>query len=268
MLDRILAVDSHAHISLRHFDNDREEVINRARKNGVIGIINPAINPSDFDKALKISQRYHGYIYVALGLAPQTASNEDLIEILDQAKKHRSKYIAIGECGLDYYWVRSPAEIENMVRIFQGMVQLAVETKLPMIIHARTAYGKNAYREIAKILNNYGIEKAVFHAFFGRKKDVEVITKNNWYIGIPTVYLRRRDLWSILKSIPLHNMLIETDSPYLSPEKGKRNEPSNVLLIIELLSKIFGKDPYELSIIILENTKKFFGIKIEKYSQI
>jgi len=264
MLDEIVAIDSHAHISLRHFDGDREEVIERAKSKGVLAIINPAINPIDFDRALELGRLYRGYIYVALGLAPQTASIRDLIEILDRAKKHRNRYVAIGECGVDYYWVRDLANIESMVKIFERMVQLAVETKLPMIIHARTAHGKNAYRDIIKILNNYGIEKAVFHAFLGGKRDAEAIIKNNWYVGIPTVYLRRQDLWNTIKLIPLSHILIETDSPYLSPEKGKRNEPSNVLLIIKLISKILDKDPYELSMTILENTERFFGIKIEK----
>ncbi len=261
MLGRMIAIDSHAHISLKHFDDDRDDVLRRAREKGVLAIINPTINPPDFDKALRISKKYRGFVYVSLGLPPQTASEKDLQVILEYSKKYEGRYIAIGECGIDYYWIHDPEGIERMTRIFKRMLELAKEAKLPVIIHARTAHGKNAYRDIVKILKDYGIEKAVFHAFFGRKSDLRIIIENGWYIGIPTVYLRRRELWDIVRQTPLDTILIETDSPYLSPEKGKRNEPANVLMLVDLISKILNKDPHEVSMRILENTLDFFNIK-------
>jgi len=235
-------------------------VIRRAKDAGVLAIINPAISPEDFEVAVNLARKYNDMLHIALGLAPQRAQLKDLDVIVDLADKYKGRYIAIGECGLDYYWVRTEDEIEKMRRIFKTMVSLASSYDLPMIIHSRSAHGRNAYAEIIGILGKSGVERAVFHAFFGRKSDALEITRRGWLIGIPTVYVRRRDLWGVLKKVPLENVLVETDSPYLSPTKGKRNEPANVVVLIDLLSKIRSGDPFDIAYTILENTKTFFEI--------
>ncbi len=255
-------VDSHAHISMPVFSDDLDQVVSRAINAGVIAVINPTIDSNDFIAALKLEKKYRGFIFVALGLAPQTATLQQLNDVLEVAKQYKGRYVAIGEVGLDFYWVKSVDRIVTMRKIFESMLGLAKELNLPLIIHARSAYGKNAYVQIAEYLKKYDIESAVFHAFFGRKSDLELIVNNGWMIGIPTVYLRRRELWKILELVPLDNILLETDSPYLAPTKGTRNEPANVVKLVNLLTTIKHMDNETVASIILENTKKFFNISL------
>jgi len=244
------------------FDEDRDQVVQRAKRHGVIAIVNPTINSEDFVKAVRIREQYREILHIALGLAPQRATKTDLMKVLELARNYRNEFIAIGECGLDFYWVRDINEIKLMREIFRSMLQLAVEYRLPVIIHARTAFGHNAYREVMRLLEEYGVEDAVFHAFLGSKADMREITKRGWYISFPTVYVRRKDLWGIIMEAPIDYILIETDSPYLAPQKGIRNEPANVVMLVELIARLKNMDKFDVADIILRNTRDLFRIQI------
>lgn len=261
--ERIMRIiDSHAHLTFDIFKNDLEQVIDRALRTNIVAIINPTIDPEDFIKAMRISQKYPKYIIPALGLAPQTSNQRNLNAFFDAIKVHRGQYIAIGECGLDYYWVTDPKQVNFMKNSFEKIVKIASDYNLPLIIHARTAHQKNAYLEVVSILKENNIENAVFHAFFGKKSDAMEIIKHNWFIGIPTIYVRRVDLWRVLEKIPVENMLVETDSPYLSPVRGLRNEPANVRKVLEVISQIKNINIYEAADIIFNSTKTFFKLRI------
>ena len=260
MVKCLKVIDSHAHLSMDTFKQDLQSVIEHARSRGVVAVMNPTIDKKDFLEALQIQKKYPDFIYVALGLAPQLLNERKLDEFMEAINEYNNKYLAIGECGLDYYWVTKPKEIEFMRQAFMKVMEVVAERKKPIIIHARSAHRRNAYREIIKYLKEFGIEKAVFHAFLGKKSDALEIIKGGWMLGIPTIYMRRRDLWGVIKAVPLDNMVIETDSPYLSPVKGTRNEPANVVGLIDLIAEIKGKNKEEIACKIYENTKALFNI--------
>lgn len=255
-------IDSHAHLTFDMFKNDLEYVIKRSKRAGIIAIINPTVDSEDFIKALQISKKYPNYIIPALGLAPQTSNQEKLDIFFETIEKYRGMYVAIGECGLDYYWVTDPQQVKFMETSFEKIVKIVSDYDLPIIIHARTAHRKNAYLKIVNILKKNNINNAVFHAFFGKKSDIIEIIKNNWFVGIPSIYVRRTDLWPLIKEIPPENMLIETDSPYLSPIKGTRNEPANVKKVLEIIAQVKNIDINELAEVIFTNTKTFFRLTI------
>ena len=259
-------IDSHAHLSFDAFDHDLDSVILRAKKAGVIAIINPTITPKDFQVALKITESHKDYIFPALGLAPQILNKELFQEFLAALRKFEGRYIAIGECGLDYHWVRGERETEYMIKAFEEVLEVVETFKKPLIIHARSAHRKNAYVKIAEMLQTYSIKRAVFHAFFGSRSDIRVILSGDWLISIPTVYVRRRDLWPLITSIPLSRMLVETDSPYLSPRKGVRNEPAYVVEVIKVIADIKNVDYEEVAEITTRNAMDFFDLKIRGMS--
>jgi len=257
-----MAIDSHAHLTFDVFKGDLEDVISRAKNSGVRAIICVSVDARDFLEALRISEGYTNYVYPTLGLAPQMADEIKFEEFLDALERWKGKYVAIGECGLDYYWRTNSDEVKFMIKSFSRIAEIARNDDIPLIVHARSAHGKNAYREIVRILRNLGVERAVFHAFLGRKGDAREITRMGWLVSIPTIYIRRPDLWEIIKATSLECMLVETDSPYLPPSKGERNEPANVIRVLELISKVKEMDAEEVSEIILSNTCGFFGIKV------
>ncbi|MCR8471495.1 MAG: TatD family hydrolase [Candidatus Korarchaeota archaeon] len=253
-------IDSHAHLSFDAFKNDLDEVILRAQKAGVVAIINPTISVSDFKNALKVAEKYPN-VFPALGLAPQIIEEELLKEFLSAINEFKENYIAIGECGLDFYWITEPKKVQFMLESFKTILEIVEKLKKPLIIHARSAHHKNAYVEIIELLETYNIKRAVFHAFLGSKKDVQAILRGDWYISIPTVYVRRKDLWFIVNDIPLDRMLIETDSPYLASRKGSRNEPSYIVDLLELISRITGINKDDIAYILTKNAIDLFELK-------
>lgn len=262
----IEAIDSHAHVHFKNFDSDRDLVIHRAKKAGVIGIINIFISHEDYVQSIGKIEKYinQGYIKVAIGFAPQLIDNLDVHEYLEFLRKIGQEYIAIGECGLDYYWITDDVLIKKMEGSFQAILEIVRKVKKPLIIHARTAHRKNAYLKIVEYLNQYGVRRAVFHSFLGSLGDLKKIMDGGWYVGIPTVYVRRRDLRVILENLDLNKVLVETDSPYLSPRKGERNEPANVIEVISYISAIRNEDVETLSQRFLSNTARFFNLEVSK----
>lgn len=254
-------IDSHAHLSFDAFKNDLDEVISRASKAGVVAIINPTISADDFKNAIRISERYP-MVFPALGIAPQTLREDLFEEFLLAAERFKGKFIAIGECGLDFYWVTEPTRIEFMLESFKTILEIVEKLNKPLIIHARSAHRRNAYAEIVQMLETHSIKRAVFHAFFGSKRDVQTILRGDWFISIPTVYVRRKDLWSIVASIPIDRMLVETDSPYLAPKQGIRNEPAYVVETLKLIAQLMNMSIDDVAQILTKNTIGLFNLMI------
>ncbi len=255
-------IDSHAHLSFDIFRRDLDSVIAKARKVGVVAVINPTITPKDFENALRIAERYKDYVFPALGLAPQILNEELFQKFLLALKNFEKSYIAVGECGLDFHWVRDEEKVNFMRESFREVLQIIEKLGKPIIIHARSAHHRNAYIEIVRELEVHKIKKAVFHAFLGSKKDIRMILNGDWLVSIPTVYVRRKDLWHIISSVPLERMLVETDSPYLAPRRGIRNEPANVIEVVKLIARINNMDEEDVAEILTKNTINLFELRI------
>jgi TatD DNase family protein len=257
-------VDTHCHLTLKDFDLDREEVIDRALTIGVKKIVVPGLDLESSREAIALAQVYPS-IYAAVGIHPHNASQwksscrEEFISLTKSPK-----VVAIGEIGLDYYRNLSPKH--QQLEAFHSQLQIATDLKLPVIIHNR-----DATNDIIEYLRRWsgrhtisvGEKLGVVHAFSADLKTAFQVIDAGFFIGIagPVTYKNAESLREIVMKIPLTSILIETDAPYLAPHpyRGKRNEPANVALIAEHLSKILGRDYKTTSQTTSENASGLFG---------
>lgn len=253
--------DSHAHLNAEQFDDDREEVLHRAREMGVSRILNIGYNRETIPSSLQLAEKYD-YIYSTVGWHPQDAKDyhEADYEWLKSLAGH-PKVVAIGEIGLDYYWDTSPKEVQDQV--FREQIRLAKEVNLPIIIHDR-----DAHEDVLKILKE---EKAwevggIMHAFSGSLEMAKACIEMNFYIsfGGPLTFKNARRPKEVAQGIPLERILIETDSPYLTPHpyRGKRNESGYVRYIAEVLAELRGVTFEEIADITFRNTIQALRISV------
>ncbi|SFL84406.1 TatD family hydrolase [Pelosinus propionicus] len=250
--------DSHAHIDDEKFDLDREEVIQRAIDNGVTRMINVGASMSSSARSIALAEKYES-IYATVGIHPHDAKDA-LDTDYEQLARWTSleKVVAIGEIGLDYYYDYSPREVQRSVFIRQ--LDIARQTKLPFIIHDRDAHG-----DVLEILKKEakGL-KGVLHCFSGSLEMANEVIKMGLYVSIagPVTFKNAAKLPEIVTKVPLEYLLVETDSPYLTPQpfRGKRNEPAYVKLVAEQVANLRGIEIEILAKATSENAKKLFGI--------
>lgn len=247
-------IDSHCHLDFKHFDRDRDGVISRAREAGVRMMINSGVDLSTNKKSLKLAQE-HDFIFATLGLSPNGLENlgkSDLKTELDFIAENASRAVGIGEAGLDYYRCKDePARIRQ-VKVFQQIIELARSLDLPLVIHSRDA--EQQALELVKDL-----DKVVFHCYGGSIDTMRQAVDLGFYISLATVVCRSGQHQVLARNIPLDYLLVETDSPFLAPKRG-RNEPVNVLDAVNLIARIKGLSPQEIADATLRNTRRIYGI--------
>lgn len=254
-----MLIDSHAHLDDGRFDKDRDRIIKSLKELGVDLVINPGADLNSSIKAVSLSEKYDN-IYAAVGVHPHSAKemDESTIEIL-KSFTNREKVIAIGEIGLDYYYDNSPRDIQQ--KRFKEQLALAKEVNLPVIIHTREA-SKDTF-DILKEAQD-GSLKGVMHCFSGSVEMAMEYIKMGFYISLagPVTFKNARVSKEVAKAIPLDKLMIETDSPYLTPEpyRGKRNEPFYVRYVAGTIAELRGITFEELAKQTSENTKKLFRI--------
>ena len=245
--------DTHCHLDFDNFDNERTEIINRARRAGVVRILNPGINILTSENALKLAQQYPE-VYAAVGVHPNEADSwdEETVNRL-QILAAKPKVVAIGEIGLDYYRDRTPPE--KQLKIFKLQLSMAAKLGLPVVIHTRNSSSddQKATSDAIKILAIW-IEKlivtnselaacpGVLHSFSGDLISAQKAITLNFCLGItgPVTYKKSNELHRVVGSVRLESLLIETDAPFLTPNpfRGKRNEPAYVKYVAEKIAEI------------------------------
>lgn len=274
-------VDTHTHLDGEEFDEDRSEVILRAKEAGVGMVFLPAIDVKTSEAVLKLSHEYPGYAYPMVGLHPEEVKADwkeqlkKIEAILDEhltavdglnGIKYKSDYIAIGEIGLDFYWSR---EFEKeQLEAFEKQVEWSYETGLPLIIHCR-----KAQNEMLHILRKWKdkLPGGVFHCFTGNQQEAkELLEYDNFVLGIGGVSTfksshLREDLPA---AVPLERIVLETDSPYMAPVpyRGKRNESAFVVQVMKTLATAYGVSEEEVAKVTNQNVERVFGVKTGQFS--
>lgn len=254
-----MLIDSHAHLDDGRFDNDRDKLIKSLKSAGLDLVINVGADLQSSIKSVSLAEEYEN-IYAAVGIHPHSAKEMDssTIEVL-KSFASRDKVIAIGEIGLDYYYDNSPRDIQREKFIEQ--LKLAKEVDLPVIIHTR-----EAAQETFDILKEAqdGTLEGVLHCYSGSVEMALEYIKMGFYISLagPVTFKNSRVSREVAKAVPIDKLLIETDTPYLTPEphRGKRNEPTYVRYVAGTIAEIKGVSFEELAIKTSENTKKLFRI--------
>lgn len=266
--------DTHAHLNFFEFDKDRDEVIKKCLDSG-IGIINVGTNFKSSEKAISISEKYSN-LFSVVGLHPTTIASdffkskecseneEGILENGFDYDKYKElatskKVVAIGECGLDYYYrpksiTKKESFKEEQRKVFIKQLDLAKELNLPVVIHCRSAFD-----DLFDILSKRKT-KGVLHCFTGTREEVEKFLSLGLYFGINGIIFKT-DIEEALKIIPMDRILLETDCPYLSPPMfEERNNPLSLKYVIEEISRIKGVSIKEIEEITHKNTKDLFNI--------
>ena len=252
--------DSHAHIDGEKFDHDRDLVIERAKANGIGYIMNPGANFESSVRAVELAQQYD-MIYAAVGIHPHDASSlDDSMLLMIEALSKKPKVQAIGEIGLDFHYDYSPRDIQR--KWFVEQLRLAKRLNMPVIIHDREA-NQETFDTLRK---EKSFETGVLmHCFSGSGELAKEYVKLGGYISIagPVTYKNSRKLIEVIEAVPLERLMIETDSPYLTPEpfRGKRNESLYVKYVCEKMAQIKGLSVEEVAEATTHNAKTYFRIK-------
>ncbi len=251
--------DSHAHLDSSKFNQDRDAVIKRAYDSGVKWIMNPGADYESSVDAVKLAETYD-FMYAAVGIHPHDAKSlDDMMLGLIKAMARKSKVKAIGEIGLDYHYDFSPRD--EQVYWFRKQLQLAKELKMPVIIHDREA--NNDVMTILKEENSFETG-VLMHCFSGSAELARQYVKLGAYISIagPVTFKNSRKLIEVVETVPMDRLMIETDSPYLTPTpfRGKRNESAHVRYVAEKIAEIKGLTFEEVAEQTAINAKKYFNI--------
>ncbi|MBT2604742.1 TatD family hydrolase [Peribacillus frigoritolerans] len=251
--------DTHVHVNAEQFNEDLEDVIDRAKEAGVDNMVVVGFDRPTIIRAMELIEAYD-FMYAAVGWHPVDAIDmtEDDLQWIEELSNH-PKVVAIGEMGLDYHWDKSPKDVQ--MEVFRKQIRLAKKVGLPIIIHNREATA-----DIVNILKEEEASRVggIMHCFSGSAETALECINMNFYISLggPVTFKNAKKPKEVAAAVPLDRLLIETDCPYLAPHpyRGKRNEPSYVKLVAEQIAEIKQLTFEEVSQATTENAKKLFGI--------
>lgn len=252
-----MLIDTHCHLDFPEFEQDRDEVIKRARVNGIDYLINVGSSLQGSKDSLELALKYD-CIYAVIGIHPHEADRIDKtsIAIIEELAR-KNKVVAIGETGLDYY--RNYSTCENQRQLFTALIKLSKSLNLPLVLHSRQAED-----ETLNILKELNPEKAVVHCFSGSELFLKKCLDLGLFISFTCniTYKKAENLRNVVKQAPLERIMLETDCPYLSPEgfRGRRNEPSQVKLLANEIAKIKEISFEEVAEKTTQTAKHFFTV--------
>lgn len=253
-------VDTHTHLFVSEFDDERDTVVQRALSAGVTKLCLPSITKESLPDLLAMCDEYPGICYPMIGLHPTELGDDykATLEGLRRCLDCDGRYIAVGEVGLDFYW--DDTRKKEQIDAFNIQIEWAAEKRLPLAIHSR-----NAFTELCDVMENHRTKDltGVFHCFSGSEEEAhKLLSYDGFYLGIGGVVTYKKSvLPSVLKSVPLKRIVLETDSPYLSPvpHRGKRNESAYIPYIADFLSGIYGCTAEEVARITTLNAYNLFS---------
>ena len=251
--------DTHAHYDSGAFNADRMEVLASMPGQGVELILNPGCELESSHTAVALAEAFP-FVYAAVGVHPSDCAGWEagwLDELRTLAAHPKVK--AIGEIGLDYYWKDNPPR-ELQQEVFSRQLELARELDLPVIVHDR-----EAHQDCLSIVRQHPEVRGVYHCYSGSLEDAKVLVKLGWMISFTgtITYKNARKALEVIDYLPMERIMIETDSPYLTPEpfRGKRNDSGKVNLVAEKIAQVKGLEPEEVARVTLDNGRRFFNIK-------
>jgi len=256
--------DSHSHYNDEKFDEDREEIIKDTYESGITKFVCAGYNIESSLFSLELSKKYD-FIYSICGISPNDIPQseeelwKDIAKITEIVKENKSKkLVAIGEIGLDYYWNKENKELQK--EAFEKQIDLANELELPIVIHSR-----DASVDTIEMIRNHKVNKAgIFHCCQPNQEMVRQALELGYYISFagPITFKNSRNAPDVIKMVPIDRILIETDSPYLTPEpnRGKRNDCRNVKYVAQKIAELKNVPIEEIAKITYDNAKRIFEI--------
>ena len=254
-----MLIDTHTHIYVDAFDDDRDEAIKRAISAGVSQLILPAIDSKTTAIMHEVKRNYSDYVHLMMGLHPTHVglnADEELTHVKEQLDAH--SFVAVGEIGMDLYWDKTYQSQQQ--EAFYRQINWALAADLPIVIHCR-----DAFAPVFEVLEGFKDARlrGVFHCFTGTKADAQRALELNFYLGIGgVVTFKNGKIDQFLSDFPIEKMLLETDSPYLAPTpyRGKRNESAYLPIVADKMAKLFEISVAEIARITSKNAKQLFDL--------
>jgi TatD DNase family protein len=270
-----MLIDTHAHLSAREFDADRDAVIQRAREAGVAIVINPATNVEDSSRAIDLAERHPG-VYACVGIHPHEAAGgtDEALDEIERLSAH-PRVVGIGEIGLDYHYDFAPRDVQE--RVFRAQIKIACRRDLPIVVHTRESMA-DAIRVVTEETglhpewrshrafpqSRYPGPRGVFHCFAGTTEEAWVLVRLGFAISFPGIltFKNAGGARAVAGGISLEHLMLETDSPYMTPvpHRGTRNEPVRLPLIAEALAQLQGFSPEDVARSTAYTAHRVFGV--------
>lgn len=245
-------IDIHCHLCYPQGYENPEEIVEKAKEEGMKGIIASSARFDEGLRVLDLAKKYPDFIFPTLGYHPTEGT--ELEKTLELIKKHRDKIVGVGEVGLDYHWEKNQEKIEKQKDVFGKFISLAKGLGLPLVIHSW-----DAERDCFEMVKDSGV-KCVFHCFSGSLDLAQEIIDSSFFISISTQICFSKHHKKLAKLVPLENLLLETDAPWLSPNRGEKNYPWNIRCSAEKISKLKGIPAEQVLEIAWENARRVFGL--------
>lgn len=256
-------IDVHCHLEQKDYDIDRDGIIEKCKKE-LKAIITSCAHPKDFDLTIQLVEKYKNFVFASCGIHPEyikEISEKEINEFIERVKQNKDKIVAIGETGLDFWWVREPEWQQKQKDLFIRLIELSKELKKPLVIHSR-----EAYEETIRILEQENAREVDMH-MFGDHHLTKRIVDNGWFISINTIILRSKSHKKIARDCPIERLMLETDAPWLSPKKlledvDEKNDPTSIRLVAEKIAEIRKTSFDEVWQKCGENAVKFFKLPV------
>ncbi len=271
-------IDVHCHLEQKEFSQDLDTVIAACKKSGVKAVVTSCAHPKDLERTFEIASKNAGFVFPSLGLHPEyikEIKEKEVSDYLEKIKENKNKIVAVGEVGLDYFWIKEKAWQEKQKEQFAELIRFSREIKKPLVVHSR-----DSHQDTIKILENEDAKNVLLH-MFGAKDLIKNVWENNWLVSINYLVTRSKTYKKIAKDMPLGNICLETDAPWnglqkLKGQLGKediifkenkeqnlltlRNDPSTIKITAQKIAEI-KKIPFETVWNACgENAKKFFSL--------
>lgn len=255
-------IDCHCHLEQKEYNKERQQIINECKKQ-LNAIITCCAHPRDLQLTLKLVKENKNFIFCSIGIHPEyikEISDKEIDNTIKEIEKNVSFISAVGETGLDYYWVKEPEWREKQKILFKKFITLAKKLELPLVIHSR-----NVTEDTINILEEEGMKhKKVLMHLFGDRKFLQKIIENRWMISIGPGIQKSKDIRKIARDTPLNKILLETDSPWFAQEGQRYGTPLNVRVALEKIAEIKKLSISEVEKQTDLNAIKFFNLKIKK----
>ena len=263
-----LLFDCHCHLEDDVYSKDRDLVIERAREK-LTGLVCSGVGINDYDKVLDFSRKYSGFVWSALGIHPEYINKFDDSQIqnaFEVIMAHEKEIVAIGEVGLDYHWVSEEKGRVGQIELFRKSIRLAMHLNKPLVVHIRDGADRerNAYEDAFEILEKEKATKVLLH-MFGIRKLLDRAILNGWYISTNAISQSSKESKRVVRAAPLERFLLETDSPYLVPQRQKnagqiRNEPAFIEEIAQRVAQVKEMNLQKVIDQTTQNAKDFFAL--------
>ncbi|WP_321421218.1 TatD family hydrolase [uncultured Methanobacterium sp.] len=250
-------IDSHCHIDFKVYNKNRQEVLGRAQEK-LTAIVNSGATLGGNRRTLKLAMEYDNFLYPTLGFHPSNASKSDasvIKQALDEIEVNIDVAVGLGETGLDFNDPGGEDDKNKQIKLFETFLEMSVEYQLPLVIHARDAEEK----ALEMVKKHPSIPQVIFHCYGGDIQIAHKIIEEGYFISLSTIVCFSEHHQQLAAELPLSQLLTETDSPYLSPFKGQRNEPAFVEETVKTISQVKSIPMDEVASVTDGNARKIFG---------